>query len=168
MLQEFQARNNHIKVTQGNATLLIYSWARNERQKYNIDPQLYEPLHYTSLTELVSQYSLNKKQATCSEGVVFLRECVKQHDHGVVPTYYPQNHQLAHWVKYLHHESRKLFTTGTSQVRLDKAMELDELGFYKKKNGFEGANDMIDFSITRPLIMHVKNTGRSSILQMTR
>jgi hypothetical protein len=29
MLLEFQGRNNHIKVTQGNATQLIYSWVRN-------------------------------------------------------------------------------------------------------------------------------------------
>jgi hypothetical protein len=34
MLLECQARNNHIKVTQGNATELIYSWVRSERQLY--------------------------------------------------------------------------------------------------------------------------------------
>jgi hypothetical protein len=30
-------------------------------------------------------------------------------------------------------------------VKLEKAMELAELGFYKKKNGFEGAQDVLDF-----------------------
>jgi hypothetical protein len=29
MLLKFQARNNHAKVTQGNATQLVYSWVRN-------------------------------------------------------------------------------------------------------------------------------------------
>jgi hypothetical protein len=38
MLQEFQARNNHAKVTGGNATQLIYSWARHESQLYKKDP----------------------------------------------------------------------------------------------------------------------------------
>jgi hypothetical protein len=50
MLLEFQASNNHVKVTQGNATQLIYSWARNEMQLYKKDPQSYEPLHYKRLT----------------------------------------------------------------------------------------------------------------------
>jgi hypothetical protein len=31
------------------------------------------------------------------------------------------------------------------KVKLEKAMELVELGFYKKKNGFEGAQDVLDF-----------------------
>jgi hypothetical protein len=38
MLLEFQARINHIKVTQGNANQLLYSWVRNERQLYKKDP----------------------------------------------------------------------------------------------------------------------------------
>jgi hypothetical protein len=73
-------------------------------------------------------------------------ECVKQHGHCVVPTRHPQNQQLAHWVKYLRRESHKLFTTGTSKVKLEKAMELAKLGFYKKKNGFEVAQDVLDFN----------------------
>jgi hypothetical protein len=64
-------------------------------------------------------------------------ESVKQHGHCVVPKNYPQNQQLAHWSKYLRHESHKLFTTETSKVKLEKAMEQDWV--YKKKNGFEGA-----------------------------
>jgi hypothetical protein len=40
--------------------------------------------------------------------------------------------------------SHKLFTTETSKVKLEKAVELAELGFYKKKNGFEGAQDVLD------------------------
>jgi hypothetical protein len=71
--------------------------------------------------------------------LVFLTEFVEQHGHCVVPTQCPQNQQLAHWAKYLRRESHKLFTTGTSKVKLENAMELAELGFYKKKNGFEGA-----------------------------
>jgi hypothetical protein len=86
----------------------------------------------------------------------------------VVPTYYPLDQQLTDWVKYLHHISRKLFTRGTSTDKLEKAMELAELGFCKKKNEFEGAYDVIDFSITRPLIICLETTGRSSIMQMTR
>jgi hypothetical protein len=43
MLLEFQARNYHVKVTQGNATQLLYSSVRNERQLYNKDPQSYNP-----------------------------------------------------------------------------------------------------------------------------
>jgi hypothetical protein len=96
------------------------------------------------LIELGFQYSLNRKQTTFSEGLVFLTEFVKQHGHCVVPTRYPQNQQLSHWAKYLGRETRKLFTTGTSKVRLEKAMELAELGFYKEKNGFEGAQNMLD------------------------
>jgi hypothetical protein len=46
---------------------------------------------------------------------------------------------------YLRRESHKLFTTVTSKFKLEKAMELAELGFYKKKNGFEGAQDVLDF-----------------------
>jgi hypothetical protein len=42
-------------------------------------------------------------------------------------------------------ESHKLFITGTSNVKLEKAMELAELGFYKKKNGFEGAQEVLEF-----------------------
>jgi hypothetical protein len=72
MLLEFQARKNHVKVTQGNATQLIYSWVRNERQLYKKDPQSYDPLHYKRLTKLGFQYSLNNKQTTFSEGLVFL------------------------------------------------------------------------------------------------
>jgi hypothetical protein len=37
------------------------------------------------------------------------------------------------------------FTTGASKVKLEKAVELAELGFYKKKNGFEGAQEVLDF-----------------------
>jgi hypothetical protein len=77
--------------------------------------------------------------------LVFLAEFVKQHGHCVVPTQYPQNQQLAHWAKYLRHESHKLFTTGTSKVKLEKAMELAELDFYKKKNLCEGAQDVLEF-----------------------
>jgi hypothetical protein len=66
--------------------------------------------------------------------LVFLEEFVKQHGHCFVTTHYPQKQQLAHWAKYLRHESHKKFTTGTSKVKLEKAMELAELGFYKKKN----------------------------------
>jgi hypothetical protein len=62
--------------------------------------------------------------------VFFLTEFVKQHGHWVVPTQYPPNQKLAHWAKYLLRESHKLFTTGTSKVKLEKAMELAELGFY--------------------------------------
>jgi hypothetical protein len=139
MLLKFQARNNHVKVTQGNATQLINSWVINERQLYKKDPQLYNPLYYKRLTELGFQYSISKKQTTFSDGGVFLAGLAKQHGHCVVPTHYPQNQQLAHWAKYLRHENRKLFTTGISKAKLEKAMELAELGFYKKKNGFEGA-----------------------------
>jgi hypothetical protein len=39
----------------------------------------------------------------------------------------------------------KKITTGTTKVKLGKAMELAELGLYKKKNGFEGAQDVLDF-----------------------
>jgi hypothetical protein len=113
MLLEFQARNYHVKVTQVNATQMLYSWVRNERQLYKKDPQSYEPLHYKRLTELGFQYSLNRKQTTFSEVLVFITEFVKQHGHCGVPTRYPQNQQLAHWAKYLRHESHKLFTTGT-------------------------------------------------------
>jgi hypothetical protein len=102
MLLEFEARNNHVKVTQENATQLLYSY----------------PLHYKRLTELGFQYSLPRKQTTFSEGFFFLTEFVKRHGHYVVPTHYPQNH---------------FFTTRTSKVKLEKAMELSELGFYKKK-----------------------------------
>jgi hypothetical protein len=42
MLLEFQARNSHVKVTQGNATQLIYSWVRNERQLCKKYPQSYD------------------------------------------------------------------------------------------------------------------------------
>jgi hypothetical protein len=52
MLLEFQARNNHVKVTQGNTNQLLYSWVRNKRQLYKKDPQSYDPLHYKRLTEL--------------------------------------------------------------------------------------------------------------------
>jgi hypothetical protein len=72
-------------------------------------------------------------------------EFVTRHGHCGVPTCYPQKQQLAHGVKYLRHESHKLFTTGTSKVKLENAMELAELGFYKKNNGFEGAQDVLDF-----------------------
>jgi hypothetical protein len=48
-------------------------------------------------------------------------------------------------VKYLQRESHKLFTTGTSKVKVKKAVELAELGFYKKNSGFEGAQDVLDF-----------------------
>jgi hypothetical protein len=65
-----------------------------------------------------------------------MRKFFKQHGHCVIPTHFPQNQQLAHWSKYLRGESHKLFTTGTSKVKLEKAMELVELGFYKKNNGF--------------------------------
>jgi hypothetical protein len=97
------------------------------------------------LTELVFQYSLNRKHTTFNEGLVFLTEFVKQNGHCIVPTHYPQNQQLAHWAKYLRHESHKIVTTGTSIVKLENAMELVGLGFYKKKNGFEGAHDVLDF-----------------------
>jgi hypothetical protein len=133
------------QVTQGNTTQLLYSWVRNERQLYKIDPQSHNPLHYKRLTEMGFQYRFNSKQTTFIEGLVFLTEFAKQHGHCVVPTCYPQNQQLSHWAKYLRHESHKLFTTGTSQVKLEKAMELAELAFYKKKNGCEGAQDVLDF-----------------------
>jgi hypothetical protein len=94
---------------------------------------------------MLLEYSLNMKHTTFSEGLVFLLEFFKQHGRCVVPTRYPQNQQLFHWSKYLHCESRKLFTTGTPKVNLENAMELAELGFYKKKNGFEGAQDLLDF-----------------------
>jgi hypothetical protein len=82
--------------------------------------------------------------------VALLSEFSKQHGQCVIPTHYPQIQKLAHWDKYLRHESHKLFTTGTSKVKLEKSMELDELGFYKNKNGFDGA-------ITRPLRTPVEN-----------
>jgi hypothetical protein len=125
MLLEFQARNYryHVKVTPGNATQLLYIWVRCERQLYKKDPQSYDPLHCKRLTELGFQYSLNRKHTTFSEGLVFLTEFVKQHGHCDVQTRYPQNQQLAHWAKYLRHESQKPFTTGTSKVKLEKAME---------------------------------------------
>jgi hypothetical protein len=113
MLLEFQARNNHVKITQGNTTQLLYSWVRNERQLYKKNPQSYDPLHYKRLTEQGFKYSLNRKHTTFSEGLIFLKEFVKPHGHYVVPTQYQQNQQLAHRVKYLRHESHKLFTTGT-------------------------------------------------------
>jgi hypothetical protein len=49
MLLEFQARNNHVRVTQGNATQLLYSWVRHERQMYKKDTQSYNHLHYKLL-----------------------------------------------------------------------------------------------------------------------
>jgi hypothetical protein len=76
-------------------------------------------------------------------------EFVKQHGQCNVPRRYPQKHQLAHWAKYLRRESRKLFTTWTSKVKILKAMELAELGFYKKKNGFEVSHYVLDlYNIT--------------------
>jgi hypothetical protein len=131
MLLEFQARNKHIKANQGKAAQLIYSLVRNERQLCKKDPQSYDPLHYRRLTELGFQYCLNMKQTTFSEGLVFFTEFSKQHGHCVVPTHYPQNQQLSHWIKYPRHESHKLFTKGTSKVKLEKAMELAKLGSYK-------------------------------------
>jgi hypothetical protein len=113
MLLEFQARNNHVKVTQGNATQLMYSWVRNKRQLYKKNPQSYAPLHYKRLTERGFEYSLNNRHTTFSKGLVFLTEVVKQHKNYVAPTYYPQNQELAHWAKYLRRESPTLFTTGT-------------------------------------------------------
>jgi hypothetical protein len=145
MLLEFQARNYHIKFTEVNATQLLYSWARNERQLYKKDTHSYDTLHSKRLTELGFQYSLNRKQTTFSEGLVFIKKFVKQHGHCVLPTRYPQNQQLAHWAKYLRREGHTLFTTGTSKVKLEKAMELVELGFYKNKNVFEGAQGVLDF-----------------------
>jgi hypothetical protein len=97
MLLEFQARNNHFKFTQVNATQLLYSWVRNESQLYKKDPPSYDHLHYTRLTALGCQYSRNRKHTAFSEVVVFLTQFVKQHGHCAVPTHYPQNHQLAHW-----------------------------------------------------------------------
>jgi hypothetical protein len=41
MILEFQARNYHVKFTQGNATQMLYSWVRNERQLYKRYPQSY-------------------------------------------------------------------------------------------------------------------------------
>jgi hypothetical protein len=147
MLLEFQARNKHVKVTQENATQLIHSWVRNERKLYKKDPQSYDLERYKRLTELGFQYSLNKKQTIFGEGMASLVEFVKHHGRCVVPTQYPQNQQLAHWAKYVRRESHKLFTIGTSKFKLEKAMELAKLGFYKKKNWFEGAQDMLDFYI---------------------
>jgi hypothetical protein len=97
------------------------------------------------LTELGFQYSLNRENTKFSEGLVFLTEFVKQHGHCVVPTCYPQKQKLDHWAKYLRPESHKLFTTGTTKVNLEKGMELAALGFYKKNNLFEGAQDVFDF-----------------------
>jgi hypothetical protein len=54
------------------------------------------------------------------------------------------NQKLAHWDKYLRREKRKLFTTGTSKVKLEKAIELVELRFHKKKNIFEGVQDVLE------------------------
>jgi hypothetical protein len=70
----------------------------------------------------------------------------KKYRHCVVPTHYPQNQQPVHWAKYLNRESHIFFTTETSKVKLEKATELVELGFFKKKSGFEGAQDVLDFS----------------------
>ena len=134
MLLEFQATNNHVKVTQGNATRLLYSWVRNERQLYKKDPKSYDPVHYKKLTDLGFQYSQNKKQTTFIEGVAFLKKFAEQHGHCIVPTSYPENQQLAHWAKYLRLEGHKLFATGASKIKLEKAMELADLGFYKKKH----------------------------------
>jgi hypothetical protein len=75
--------------------------------------------------------------------------------------------QLADWFKYLHHESCKIYKTGTSKVKLEKAMELAELGFYNKKNGFEGAYDVIDF-YNKTFNNTLETTRGSSIMQMTR
>jgi hypothetical protein len=50
-----------------------------------------------------------------------------------------------YWAKYLRHESHIFFITGTSKVKLERVMELAELRFYKKKNEFEGAWDVLDF-----------------------
>jgi hypothetical protein len=69
-------------------------------------------------------YKKEQHMDTFSEALVFLAEIVKQHAHCVVPTHYPQNQQLAQSAKYLRCESHKLFTTGTSKVKLEKAMEL--------------------------------------------
>jgi hypothetical protein len=75
--------------------------------------------------------------------------------------------QLADWFKYLHHERRKMFTTGTSKVKLENAMEQAELGFYNKNNGFEGAYDVIDF-FNKTFNNTLETTRGSSIMQMTR
>jgi hypothetical protein len=90
-------------------------------------PSYTTPLHCKRLTEMGFQYSLNRKQITLSEGLVFCTEFFKQHGHCVVRTRYPKNQKLAHWAKYLRRESHKLFTTETSKIKLEKAMELAEL-----------------------------------------
>jgi hypothetical protein len=77
--------------------------------------------------------------------LVFIAEFVKQHGHCAVPTRYPQNQQLAHRAKYLRRKSHRLFTSGTSKAKLENAMELEDLVLYKKNNGFEGAQDVLDF-----------------------
>jgi hypothetical protein len=74
MLLEFQGRNSRVKDTRVNATRMIYSCVINERQMYKKDPQSYDPLHYKRLTELGFQYSLNRKQNTFSEGLVFIAD----------------------------------------------------------------------------------------------
>jgi hypothetical protein len=93
MIVEFQARKIHIKITQGNASQLLYIWVINESQMYKKYPQSYDPcpLYYKRLKEMVFQYSLNKKQITVGEGGAFLMEFFKQHGHCVAPTQYPQN-----------------------------------------------------------------------------
>jgi hypothetical protein len=77
IILEFQARENHINVTQGNSNHLIYSWTRNERQLYKKDSQLYNPLHYKRLTELGFQYSINNKQTTFSDALCTLLQLSK-------------------------------------------------------------------------------------------
>jgi hypothetical protein len=120
------------------------------------------------LTELAFQYSLNRKKTTFSEALVFLTEFVKQHGHCFVPTRYPQNQQLAHWANYIRRESHKRFKTGTSKVKLEYAMELKELGFYKKKNGFEGAHNVLDLYNKTVKKNHLWKPRSSSLMQVQR
>jgi hypothetical protein len=154
MFLEFQASKNHAKVTQGNATRLLYSWVRNKRQLYKKYLQSYVPLYYKRLTELGFKYSFHRKHTPSSEGLVFLMEFVKQHGHCVVPTHCPQNQQLAHWAKYLRCESHKLFTTGTSKVKLEKAMELEWSFGFTRRRMYLKVHRMCCTSITIPSRTH--------------
>jgi hypothetical protein len=62
--------------------------------------------------------SQNSKHTTFIEGMAFLRVCLKQNGHCVVPKLHPQKQQLAQHAKYICRKSLKLFTARTSKVML--------------------------------------------------
>jgi hypothetical protein len=87
------------------------------------------------MTELGFLYSTNNKQKIFNVGKICLQEIFNQRGHFVVPTSIQKTRNLltgssTFAMKAIH------LSTGRLKVMLKKAMELAELGFYKKKNGF--------------------------------